>query len=955
MKKKPRNVLKELQTRLQQHGWNTSDELEIERRRLRAATEPIRITALEPAQRWFGAFHAASREGDRTYRVEIRALDALHNSCTCPDFMVNGLGTCKHIEATLAHLRRRGVAAFSAAAQQGSPRVEIFVAPGAARRIAVAWPVSCAAPVRALVSPYFSHDNVLLADPATAVPALQRALAVAPARVCGSVRIASAVAAVADYLRRRDERCSARASFLRDVQDGKRTVNLLKLPLYAYQKEGMLHLAFGQRALLADDMGLGKTVQAIAACELLRQLNKIERVLIVSPVSVKGEWEEQIARFTSLPTQHIAGARHTRLGIYRAPAFFFLANYEQVLRDAAEINRLLAPDVVILDEAQRIKNWQTRTADAVKSLRSPFAFVLTGTPLENKIEELYSIFQFIDPQVFGPLFRFNRDFYAFDDAGKPTGYKNLEELHRRTRPFILRRRKEDIADQLPARTVKNFMVAMAPEQRVRYDEYRDKVARLLALAKRRPLRKEDFDRLQQYLACMRMLCDTPHILDPTCTVCPKLAELVPVLDDALAQDGVKILVFSEWERMLQLVRGLLDKHTTGYAWHTGSVPQMKRREEIRRFKQDPDCRVFLSTDAGSTGLNLQAASVVLNLDLPWNPARLEQRIARAWRKHQTRHVHVINLVTDNSIEQRMIGMLAQKQRLADGVLDGASDWASIKMPSGHAAFIERLEGVMGACAPPPAAMPVAVAEAPAHVPSVPVAFRDALVARMPERVLLLEARWKADGTCALLAVVDSAAEQVQPMAARVLRELASASTPAPTLEVLDRATYETIQRLMAAGILAQNTTVARLETLHASPALDASEARARQQLLAAVRTKQGDAARQARMSGVLQAGGFAAEARAPLARALELMMGALMMMETGVAQDDVVPLHALETFAASRGTLPANATTVLARMRDAATAAPEHDEQLLQDATQVYDHAAQALSQAINDFGGENR
>ena len=150
------------------------------------------------------------------------------------------------------------------------------------------------------------------------------------------------------------------------------------------------------------------------------------------------------------------------------------------------INALLQPDVVVLDEAQRIKNWQTKTARQVKSLRSRRAFVLTGTPVENRIDELYSIVQFLDPEIFGPLFRFNRDFYELDERGRPIDYKNLAMLRERAAPVMLRRRKADVEKELPGRTVKTYFVAMADEQRARYEDYRLPAARLIAIATKAP-------------------------------------------------------------------------------------------------------------------------------------------------------------------------------------------------------------------------------------------------------------------------------------------------------------------------------------------------------------------------------------------------------------------------------------------------------------------------------------
>ena len=180
-----------------------------------------------------------------------------------------------------------------------------------------------------------------------------------------------------------------------------------------------------------------------------------------------------------------------------------------------------------------------------------------------------------------------------------------------------------------------------------------------------------------------------------------------MLGELLAEPNRKVILFSEWERMLSLVREMAQDLGIEFAWHTGSVPQDRRRAEIARFKRDPDCRLFLSTDSGSVGLNLQIASSVINLDLPWNPAKLEQRIARAWRKNQMRTVDVINLVTEDSIEHVMLQVLSQKQALADGVLDGQDDLKAMKLPSGRRAFVERMSAMM---APPAAPVPTALTE-----------------------------------------------------------------------------------------------------------------------------------------------------------------------------------------------------------------------------------------------------
>lgn len=841
-------------------GWNTTDDEEIERRRWRGLTDVAGIEALEPDAAYFGTFRVCSTSGG-SYEVEIRSLTRRDNSCGCPDWQVNGLGTCKHIEGVLEWLRRKGKRAFAAAAQAGSPRLELYPAPDGAMAVQVTRPAGWSG-ADAMVERFVGADGRLAGDVLESLAGVQAALADAPT---GTVRFSRHLEARLDEERRRRRRAADRAAFLGEVEAGRATFDVVRHPLLPYQRDGVLHLAFGERALLADEMGLGKTVQATAACELLRRLRGIGKVLVVLPASLKAEWEDQIGRFTDLPVAIVSGPRPTRLHQYATDAFFVLVNYEQVLADGPDINRILAPDVVVLDEAQRIKNWHTKTAQAVKNLKSPYAFVLTGTPLENRIDEVYSIVQYLDPRLLGSLFRFNRDFYVLDERGRPSDYKNLEELHRRLAPVMLRRRKDEVENQLPGRTVDTFFVAMSEEQQLRYEDYQIPAARLIQQAQRRPLTPKEFDRLQQLLACMRMVCDTPYILDRACRVSPKLDELETILADLMAEPGRKAIIFSEWERMLELVRDLAVEMGFDFAWHTGSVPQDKRRIEIRRFKNDPACRLFLSTDSGSVGLNLQAASAVINMDLPWNPAKLEQRIARAWRKHQTRAVTVINLVCENSIEHRILHLLGQKQGLADGVLDGRGELGAIKMPSGRAAFLDRLAAMMQP--PEPAAEP--------EPPPDPVrVLGDGLVERLGETALLVERHRRADGVETVLTVLDGSPATVAAERKRIVEDAVPAGV---AVETIDRQTWELLQRLAAAGVI-QFT--GSSETLHRSKLVDGDATemaetadRARRRALAADWLAQAE--RKQRMAGLLADGGFATEALAPLGDAAALALRAL--------------------------------------------------------------------------------
>jgi ERCC4-related helicase len=914
-------------------GWYSTDEQEIARRVRRGSEEAMRVRP--QALHGDGIFGPYLVQSDaRSYRVEIRSLGERLNSCECPDHLVNRLGTCKHVEAVLHWLRRRSPRKSRLAAERGSPQIEIFL-DRSDERIKVRWPNDEVEGSRALLESLFAADGALLAEPLVGVPALMAALQSAPEELRRRVTLSAEVPRWFETLSREAGRRESRSAFVRDVAAGKRSLDFLKLPLLRYQQEGMLHLAFQERALLADEMGLGKTVQAIAACVLLHRLRGVQRVLVVAPASLKGEWAEQIAKFSGQSVLIVQGSRPQRLRQYRQQAFFYLSNYEQILVDRADIQATLAPEVVILDEAQRIKNWQTKTAAAVKLLKSRYAFVLTGTPLENRIDEVYSIVQFLDPRVLSPLFRFNREFYELDERGRPVGYKNLDELHRRLRPLMLRRRKDDVEGELPPRTTKNYFVPMHAEQQSRYEAHERRVAALVQAAERRPLTREEQDRLQQYLACMRMLCDTPYILDPDCRVSPKLDELESVLEELRADGGRKIIVFSEWERMLALVSELAETRGIGYVLHSGSVTQEHRREAIREFRGAPDCELFLSTDSGSVGLNLQVADVVINLDLPWNPAKLEQRIARAWRKHQTRPVMVINLVTEGSIEERMLRTLDHKQQLADGVIDGQSGVTELPLSAGREALLQRLGQLTSVSTTEPE-------RPPEPDPDPCASLRKLALARLTDRLQRLELGPTVDGMRTLLAVVD----QVDDKARAALEQAMDGRFPGVrvVLELLDRDTYQALARLMASGVM--RPAVEGTHLLH--PQIsdeDDAEIRLRRARVTEATRQMELAQRKRRMAALLADGEFASEALTAMVEALNLAVTAGARLHA-LADEPATERATLTARLGEKGWCGPAVDSLLGVGSEQAAASEESASRFLADGAAELDRMADALERA---------
>ena len=350
-------------------------------------------------------------------------------------------------------------------------------------------------------------------------------------------------------------------------------------------------------------------------------------------------------------------------------------------------------DLIILDEAQRIKNWEAKTSRVIKALKSPFALVLSGTPLENRLDELFSVVEFIDDRRLGPAFRFFNRHKVVDERGKLLGYKNLDELRENLEPLLLRRTRKGVIKQLPPRTTQVLRIPPTEEQLDLQKGHRQIIQTII---NKKYLTEMDLLRLQKALLMCRMCANSTFLVDKQGPgYSSKLEELDQLLDQLMAEEDRKIVLFSEWTTMLNLIEPLLEKKRLNYVRLDGSVPQKKRQGLMHQFQKDPDCKLFITTNAGATGLNLQAANTVINVDLPWNPAVLEQRISRAHRMGQKRPVQVFLLVTKDTLEENLLATLSSKHELSLAVLDPDSDTAEVDMAAGMEELKRRLEILLG--------------------------------------------------------------------------------------------------------------------------------------------------------------------------------------------------------------------------------------------------------------------
>ncbi|MDR1004552.1 MAG: DEAD/DEAH box helicase [Prevotellaceae bacterium] len=596
------------------------------------------------------------------YHVVYRGKNNPWNYCSCMDFKTSQLGTCKHLEAVARWIK----AHHKRVCKEVPPYTSVYLSYRSERQVRLRIGTDNAEEFRALAKPAFTDDGVLRPEAMDIVPDFLRE----------ALQINNTFRWYADaldfVLTQRDKRY--REQVLPHWASDEELDKLLKVKLFPYQREGVRFAFRAGKSIIADEMGLGKTVQAIATAELMRAHSLISSVLIVCPTSLKYQWKKEIENFTHSDAIVVEGNHLMRKELYGAEPFYKIVSYNALCNDIKLMNTLHT-DFLIMDEVQRLKNWNTQISKAARHIRSDYSVVLSGTPLENKLEELYSIMQFVDQYCLVPYYRFmNEAIIKTGGTGKVTGYQNLNAIGERMKDVLIRRRKHDVALQLPERMDKVLFVPMTKEQKEMHEGWSASVSQLVQKwSRHRFLSESDRKRLLLFLSQMRMVCDSTYILDQKSRYDTKVEETMNILRNVFDNGDEKVVIFSQWERMTRLIARELDAMGVRYENLNGSVPSAARKKLMDNFCKLPESRVFLSTDAGSTGLNLQVASVLINLDLPWNPAVLEQRIARIYRIGQKRNIQIINMVARETIEERMLSTLNFKSSLFEGILDNGED------------------------------------------------------------------------------------------------------------------------------------------------------------------------------------------------------------------------------------------------------------------------------------------
>ncbi len=452
----------------------------------------------------------------------------------------------------------------------------------------------------------------------------------------------------------------------------------LKSVMRSYQKNGFLWLKTlrenGFGGILADDMGLGKTLQVISL--FLSEQESYEagekecrRSLVVCPASLVYNWQKEIARFApELNTVIIAGLANDRRQIVKEtkPGDILITSYDLLKRDA-EIYKDMVFAIQVIDEAQYIKNPGTQAAKGVKKITAAFKLALTGTPIENRLSELWSIFDFLMP---GFLYTYQRFREEIETPIVVNGDENkMERLQRMIRPFVLRRLKSEVLQDLPEKLEENVYAKLEGEQQALYDAHVQQMKQMLDEKSEKEFRTEKLQILSELTKLRQICCDPALLFDGYRGESAKTDMCMELLINAV-NGGHKVLLFSQFTSMLDRLAERLAKEGIDYYMLTGSVGKEKRMQMVESFNQD-DVPVFcISLKAGGTGLNLTAADIVIHYDPWWNVAVQNQATDRAHRIGQKNVVTVYRLVSEGTIEEKIMAIQERKKKLAEQVLEG---------------------------------------------------------------------------------------------------------------------------------------------------------------------------------------------------------------------------------------------------------------------------------------------
>ena len=606
--------------------------------------------SIEYSDNIFGE-HILTNDRGVQYKLTFRDIHRKHGYCSCPDYKTNKLGICKHLIYAF-----EGLSSKTEPPEQlpEYPFIEIFLNPFRNYKISWFYPNKPSGGVAELLYRYFGNNNFVEDDEIENLLGFFE-----QSKNFKQILIRPEVYEKIDSW-------YEQAALERIKREKSLDFNLLKQELFSYQQEGVHFLTFRKGALLADEMGLGKAVQAISTAIMKKEIFGFSRTLVICPASLKYQWRSEVEKFTHEEPIIVEGNQEEREIIYReSSAFFFIINYETFIRDIENI-LIHPPDLLILDEAQRIRNYETLTASSIRSIPRKHTIAITGMPFDNRYADIYSIMLFVDQSVLTPLWEFSFQHCYFDknQTNKIVGYFNLEDVETKLASVMIRREKKEVTEQLPQISHLNIPVKVDSLQARQHIKLAKQTIDILD---KKLLTAYDNQQITFLINKMRMLSNASFLVDDTREGSPKVDELQHILLNKINMkgSGYKIIIITEWKKMMHIIAGMLRRIRIDFVTLTGDTPVKKREEIIARFTGDKNCNIFLTNEI-SEGLNLQAADTMINFEVPLSSSQMKRRTGRIDRIGQhANNLTIINLIAEHTVEEIILSDDFQSCQMGD--------------------------------------------------------------------------------------------------------------------------------------------------------------------------------------------------------------------------------------------------------------------------------------------------
>ncbi len=596
--------------------------------------------AIEFADNIFGE-HLLTNERGVQYRLTFRDINRKHGYCNCPDYRINKLGTCKHLIFAFSQLHNEPERI--PASLPPYPFIEVFLNPFRNNKISYFYPDKVTGQVAELFYRYFGNKNFIEDDEIERFTGFMN----------NTEKFKKIL--VRPEVLEKAKSATEKATIARLKESKKLNFKLLKNELLPFQVDGVEFATFSTGAMLADDIELGRITQAVATAVMKKDIFGFSRTLIICPANLRNQWKKEIESLTGEAVTLVEGTPGQREAAYQLQDnFFLIVNYENIVHDTSPLKEF-PPDFIILDEAQRIKNYESSISMAIRAIHRRHTLLLSGNPYDHHLVEFYALMMHVDPELLSPLWEFSYKYCIFDDhtSTNIVGFYNLDELNQQIEQTVLHRTRDQVIRHLPRISYIDLPVPMHAIQARMHQKFAKELFELLS--------KKIQSNYEVQLAItlirkLRMVADSTFLVDDMTNISPKTDELKNLLTERLSirKKQKKVIIFTEWKRMLQIISRTLRVNKFRYVEISEDTPEKQRGILLKTFATDSECNVLISSHAGLNASDIKAADVVIHFDSPANRDSKSLRMGSLSGIIQRNgNLTIINMYARNSLEEKI--------------------------------------------------------------------------------------------------------------------------------------------------------------------------------------------------------------------------------------------------------------------------------------------------------------